>query len=837
MSNEKSAIHIPNEEFEGSKQIKHDIKWSGEVQLDANTGLDLPHWEYVGLQTGVFRLFPTTPLAVDCTYDSRLEEWFIKTAMAPKMVYLALDTSGSVQGMVLELIRRTSMQLLETLTDSDFVKVVSFSDQVRELAYCKDGKKPRSLGFIRATRKNILALKRLIGDNLRAEFKANFVNLFETMFRTFHNETQELKRYGACSRVALVMTDGGEIDLDQIARMKQKARMDDVSVFTYGEGPESYAMPNVAHLACENRGIYHEIPNIDAIRYQSYQYMKILYKQVAKDYYSDYRLSEPNLQPWSKPHWLVLSMTCPISSQTGRKQFIGVSGIDFPISQLDERGVFSEGFPSVELFISNERGNILTHSILNSVKHLPLKKTMKVSLADIFDFASEEDREEFIEKLLSDPENKTIAKKAFANIGLYAYEHVVRISFKTQKENVYFGKIPVAFAYWTKLAISAEDNSVFNDEIIYDVKTLLYSLLPGEKVPREFNTPLKISPDNFNIANWPYCPKKILWVGATQEELSRSILDALEVISEDSAVCFSSDGRDALKTDTLLFQNLISSLYLAKQFINKNFDIGNITKPELDSDIFAEYLITFGGVSYISDVDISTTSWWHNNKDPKSSGLYQRAMMLWETAQESNKNTKFEFTFVTRLQLISYEGLNEVHADSLFATKCAEINNDYEDISGFGNLTDPIFLNKILFHSNEDETRKAPYAIQGQIMGRGQFIERFVPQSDIFSSYEQVFVLDEGAYIVAFNLPDNDKSKDTIQVGDHFSKSNGCLLADLVKHKIYKKHRNVNNYCSCIMIEEDEEKSPSRRPTSMFTLAELVTKLFSLCTGCLAAFR
>ena len=638
----------------------------------------------------------------------------------------------------------------------------------------------------------------------------------------------------------MVMTDGGEIDEDRISRMKRAYQMNEMNIFTYGEGPESYNMPNVASLACNHRGIYEEIPNMDAIRTQSFQYMAVLSTAISQSFHKGAQLSEPHLQPWTKPHFLVLSLTIPItlkkSQRNKRNTFLGVAGIDIPISHLAEKGVFSEGFPNVEQFMANDKGMLIKHDLLESVKELPLKHTMKVSLQHIFDFVDENDVFKFINETLSTGERiSSYNKPSFANIGKYVYQQMINIAFKNSFTNTMFGATPVGYAHSAVFGITAQDHTIFsNDEVIYDVKILLNNLLPESERTDNITFELDIDSEAFHIANWPYCPKIILWVGASQQEIISQILKVFEVISDDPRVCFEEGEVTNAKFDTLLFQNLVSSLYLVKNFVDKSLDMGNFSIPENfaeNEEKIADYLITFGGVSYISNSSLAQTSWWQNNKSPKTSSIFQRAMKLWESESRDNPGGN-ELVFVTRLQKTSFDGVGGVHFESLHATQCADIYDDFADSENFNGL-DPIFVNKVLLYEDENGLT-APYAVYGQVMRSSDFDRNFVKEAQIFPSAEQVIVVDEGGFIVSVYSPSNVKR--TIHAGDHLSLGNPCLMRHLIMTNIYGEHTFVNNYCSCIKITEEDEKSPGMRP-SIRSLGEFVAGLFSACCSYLVAFR
>uniref|UniRef100_A0A668AFN1 Calcium channel, voltage-dependent, alpha 2/delta subunit 1a n=1 Tax=Myripristis murdjan TaxID=586833 RepID=A0A668AFN1_9TELE len=91
-------------------------------------------WQVFGSATGLARYYPASPWTdsskpankIDL-YDVRRRPWYIQGAASPKDMLILVDASGSVSGLTLKLIRTSVGEMLETLSDDDYVNVVYVS--------------------------------------------------------------------------------------------------------------------------------------------------------------------------------------------------------------------------------------------------------------------------------------------------------------------------------------------------------------------------------------------------------------------------------------------------------------------------------------------------------------------------------------------------------------------------------------------------------------------------------------------------------------------------------------------------------------------------------------
>ncbi|KAJ4938107.1 hypothetical protein JOQ06_002733 [Pogonophryne albipinna] len=132
-----TAVHIPTDIYDGSTIVLNELNWSDALEdVFRKNREDDPTllWQVYGSATGLARYYPAspwmdarkTPSKIDL-YDVRRRPWYIQGAASPKDMLILVDASGSVSGLTLKLIRTSVSEMLETLSDDDYVNVVYVS--------------------------------------------------------------------------------------------------------------------------------------------------------------------------------------------------------------------------------------------------------------------------------------------------------------------------------------------------------------------------------------------------------------------------------------------------------------------------------------------------------------------------------------------------------------------------------------------------------------------------------------------------------------------------------------------------------------------------------------
>ena len=98
------------------------------VELD--TGRDYRYaTAYIGTSLGSFRAYPTIrsyddSLGTCSDYDPRFRPWYVTATSGAKNVILLIDTSGSMYGSRLTILKDAATAVVNTLSNNDFVAVI-----------------------------------------------------------------------------------------------------------------------------------------------------------------------------------------------------------------------------------------------------------------------------------------------------------------------------------------------------------------------------------------------------------------------------------------------------------------------------------------------------------------------------------------------------------------------------------------------------------------------------------------------------------------------------------------------------------------------------------------
>jgi voltage-dependent calcium channel alpha-2/delta-1 len=93
---------------------------------------------YIGTNSGTFRSYPSTSQVDKATgrcedFDPRFRPWYVTATSGAKNVIIIIDTSGSMYGQKLTIAKDAATNVVNTLSNSDFVGVLQFGSSAEQV--------------------------------------------------------------------------------------------------------------------------------------------------------------------------------------------------------------------------------------------------------------------------------------------------------------------------------------------------------------------------------------------------------------------------------------------------------------------------------------------------------------------------------------------------------------------------------------------------------------------------------------------------------------------------------------------------------------------------------
>uniref|UniRef100_A0A3Q2VAP1 Calcium voltage-gated channel auxiliary subunit alpha2delta 1 n=1 Tax=Haplochromis burtoni TaxID=8153 RepID=A0A3Q2VAP1_HAPBU len=345
-----TAVHIPTDIYDGTI-VLNELTWTEELkEVFRKNREDDPTllWQVFGSATGLARYYPSpwmdarkTPSKIDL-YDVRRRP-YIQGAASPKDMLILVD-SGSVSGLTLKLIRTSVSEMLETLSDDDYVNVVSFNTLVKNTA-CFDR-------LVQANVRNKKLLKDAV-QNISAKGITDYTKGFEFAFK-------QLSRAN-CNKIIMLFTDGGE---ERAQAILEKYNADKkVRIFTFSVGQHNYDKGPIQWMACSNKYFY-EIPSIGAIRINTQEYLDVLGRPMVLADKQAKQVQWTNVYLDALELGLVITGTLPVFNRTKTHQnqlILGVMAIDVSLDDIKKLTPRFTIGPNGYYFAIDPNGYVLLH--------------------------------------------------------------------------------------------------------------------------------------------------------------------------------------------------------------------------------------------------------------------------------------------------------------------------------------------------------------------------------------------------------------------------------------------------------------------------------------------
>ncbi|XP_054631680.1 voltage-dependent calcium channel subunit alpha-2/delta-1 isoform X5 [Dunckerocampus dactyliophorus] len=336
-----TAVHIPTDIYDGSTIVLNELNWTEALEdVFKRNREDDPTllWQVFGSATGLARYYPAspwmdarkTPSKIDL-YDVRRRPWYIQGAASPKDMLILVDASGSVSGLTLKLIRTSVSEMLETLSDDDYVNVVYFNTRVKKTACFEH--------LVQANVRNKKLLKDAV-QNITAKGITNYTKGFEFAFE----------------------------------------QLSAVRIFTFSVGQHNYDKGPIQWMACSNKGYFYEIPSIGAIRINTQEYLDVLGRPMVLADKQAKQVQWTNVYLDALELGLVITGTLPVFNKTKTKDdrngehqnqlILGVMGIDVSLNDIKKLTPRFTIGPNGYYFAIDPNGYVLLHPNLQPKKRI-----------------------------------------------------------------------------------------------------------------------------------------------------------------------------------------------------------------------------------------------------------------------------------------------------------------------------------------------------------------------------------------------------------------------------------------------------------------------------------
>ncbi|XP_076849491.1 voltage-dependent calcium channel subunit alpha-2/delta-1 [Brachyhypopomus gauderio] len=588
ISYKHTAVHIPTDIYDGSTIVLNELNWTGALEdvFKRNREEDPTLlWQVFGSATGLARYYPASPWKdarktqsrIDL-YDVRRRPWYVQGAASPKDMLILVDASGSVSGLTLKLIRTSVSEMLETLSDDDYVNVVNFNTRVNNTA-CFDH-------LVQANVRNKKILKDAV-QNITAKGITNYTKGFEFAFKQLSDSNMTRAN---CHKIIMLFTDGGEERAQEIFTRYNPDKK--VRVFTFSVGQHNYDTGPIQWMACANKGYFYEIPSIGAIRINTQEYLDVLGRPMV--------LADAKQVQWTNVYLdalelgLVVTGTLPVFNKTKSKEdgsskqhqnqlILGVMGVDVSlddIKRLTPR--FSIG-PNGYYFAIDPNGYVLLHPNLQPKN----PKFQEPVTLDFLDAELENDIKVQIRTMMidRDPGEKTIETLVKSQDERYIDRGVRTYTW-----------VPVNGTDYSLALVLPEYNMHYIEATLGDIKPAMFSETMQVEKFEEYGYTF--------IAPREYCQDLKLSTNSTQ-----LLIDLKHYIDKRTP------------SDPTCNVSLVNRLLLDAGL---TADLVQLWKEQTVEGVLARFVATEGGITRVYPK--SAAEDWNENTETYDSSFYKRSL-------------------------------------------------------------------------------------------------------------------------------------------------------------------------------------------------------------------
>ncbi|KAM9524417.1 voltage-dependent calcium channel subunit alpha-2/delta-2-like isoform 3-T3 [Salvelinus alpinus] len=587
-----SAVQIPTDIYKGSPVILNELNWTQALErvfIDNRREDSSLRWQVFGSSTGVTRYYPATPWRapnkIDL-YDVRRRPWYIQGASSPKDMIIIVDVSGSVSGLTLKLMKSSVIQMLDTLSDDDYVNVARFNEKADAVVPCFKT-------LVQATMRNKKIFKESI-MNMQAKGTTDYKSGFQFAFEQLLNDTGAPR--AGCNKMIMMFTDGGE-DRAQDIFEKYNWPNKTIRVFTFSVGQHNYDVTPLQWIACANKGFYYEIPSIGAIRINTQEYLDVLGRPMV--------LAGPKakLVQWTNVYQdalglgLVITGTMPVFNLTAdansqTQLVLGVMGVDVAINEIKRKTPTYRLGANGYTYAIDKNGYLLLHPNLQpKIINFREPVTLDFLDAELEDSKKEEIRRDMIDGKSGQRKITTLIK----SVDERYIDEAMRTYTWTPVEGTDYSLGLVLPTYSENHIKANLSDQILQVQFPYtkDFESLLPNSFESEGhvfiAPREYCNELELSNNNTDFL--------------------LNFIALMEKVTPDSKQC-----------DNLLLHNLILDTGIIRQLVEKVWK----TKDLNTYGFLAVFAATDGGITRVFPNKAAET--WEEDPEPFNASYYRRSL-------------------------------------------------------------------------------------------------------------------------------------------------------------------------------------------------------------------
>ncbi|XP_034296253.1 voltage-dependent calcium channel subunit alpha-2/delta-2 isoform X2 [Pantherophis guttatus] len=586
-----AAVQIPTDIYKGSTVILNELNWTEALEdVFVENRKEDPSllWQVFGSATGVTRFYPASPWRapnkIDL-YDVRRRPWYIQGASSPKDMVIIVDVSGSVSGLTLKLMKTSVYDMLDTLSDDDYVNVASFNQKAQPVSCFKH--------LVQANIRNKKVFKEDV-EGMEAQGTTDYKAGFEYAFEQLQNSN--ITRAN-CNKMIMMFTDGGE-DRVQDVFEKYNGPNKTVRVFTFSVGQHNYDVTPLQWMACANKGYYFEIPSIGAIRINTQEYLNVLGRPMVLAGNKAKQVQWTNVYQDALGLGLVVTGTLPVFNLTDDGQsrgsgewknqlILGVVGIDVALNDIKKLTPRYNLGANGYVFAIDLNGYVLLHP---NLRPLIINFQEAVTL-DFLDAELEDENKERIRRSMIDGnKDQQYIKTLIKSLDERYVDKVHRTyTWAPIKSTNY--SLGLVLPNYSRSYIQAN----LSDQIL-QVKYFEYLL------PNSFE-----SEGHVFIAPREYC--KDLNLSDNNTEFLENFIALMEKVTPDSKQC-----------DNFLLHNLILDTGITQQLVEtvwKNQDLSTYS-------LLAVFVATDGGITRVFPNKAAED--WEEDREPFNASFYRRSL-------------------------------------------------------------------------------------------------------------------------------------------------------------------------------------------------------------------